>query len=209
MRTAVRAAWPSLITTYEGRIPHLYLDTKQLVTFGLGNMVDTGAAVTDYGLTRPWRTKAGDLVTEATIKTEYTRIKARADLAPKGGGAYAPIATLTLTGTDIDEALWDTTDTYWAVLAKTLPELEDWPADAQLALLNMAWNLGPAFLGSSWPTFTAAAKAADFAGCAVSCVRAARAPRDYRNRRLFLNAALAIDEKLDLERLWDQALPKE
>jgi GH24 family phage-related lysozyme (muramidase) len=192
MRSSVRAAWPAFITLYEGRVPWLYLDTVKLVTFGLGNMVDAGSSITDFGITRPWRTLAGELVNEAAIRADFARVQARTDLADNGGFAFESVARLRLRDADIDEAMWVTADRYWVTLAGQLPDLEEWPADAQLALLNMAWNLGPNFLGAGWPNFTAGAKAGDFVKCANECMRSVKAKRDYRNRSLFYHAA-AVD----------------
>ena len=192
MRATTANAWPGFISAWEGRVPFLYLDTKKLATFGLGIMVDTGTAMTEFGQSQPWRKKSGQLASRAEIRDEYDRIHAREDLAPRGGFAFRAVATLRLDETVIDDTLGQKTAQFWDRISLDLPYLEDWPADAQLALANMMWNLGPRFLGPRWPKFTEAAKAGDFAGCAASCVRAVRAPRDFRNRLLFLTAAAVI-----------------
>lgn len=192
MRTTTEATWPDFISTWEGRVPFLYLDTQKLATFGLGIMVDTGSGMTAFGLSQPWRDKNDHRVSDATIRAEYDRIHAREDLAPKGGFAFRTVATLRLDDAAIDRTLQQKTDESWGQLRSVLPELEGWPADAQLALANMAWNLGPRFLGPRWPNFTRAAKAGDFAKCAVHCLRAVQAKRDFRNRLLFLTAAAVV-----------------
>lgn len=201
MRTATKAAWPKFIGTWEGRVPFLYLDTKKLATFGLGIMVDTGREMTDYGLSQPWRNKDGQQVTRAKIRAEYDRIHAREDLASKGGFAFEPIATLHLDDEAIDRTLHEKTREFEKTLEDELPRLDEWPADAQLALANMAWNLGPRFLGPRWPNFTAGAQATDFAECAVHCLREVQARRDFRNRLLFLTAAAAVAIGRDPDKL--------
>ena len=40
MRPSVFAAFPGFITRFEGRLPFMYLDTKGLVTTGVGNLID-------------------------------------------------------------------------------------------------------------------------------------------------------------------------
>lgn len=204
MRPAVAAAWPGFIARWEGRTDHMYLDTRGYVTFGVGRKIDDAGVISAYGLTRPWRDADGDLVLEAVIAQEWRTIKARTDLQSRGGYAYASIAALSLDGRDIDEALADTTGQFWATLVRSLPGLPEWPADAQLGLANMAYHLGPNFLGSSWPSFTAAARTADFAGCAAHCQTSARTPRDRANAQLFTNAAAAAfaGPAISPEELW-------
>lgn len=189
MRPAAAAAWPGFIARWEGRTDHMYLDTRGYVTFGVGRKIDDAGAISAYGLTRPWRDPAGRLVLEAVIAQEWRTIKARTDLQSRGGYAYASIATLSLDDRDVDEALADTTEQFWATLVRSLPQLPEWPADAQLGLANMAYHLGPNFLGASWPAFTGFARTADFAGCATHCQTSARTARDRANVQLFTNAA--------------------
>jgi GH24 family phage-related lysozyme (muramidase) len=205
VRESVRLAWPVSVSKWEGRVEHMYLDTKGYATFGIGRKIEDSGKLSDYGLTRPWRDRAGRLVLESAIRTEFDRIHARPELARKGGHAYVTVATLHLAGVDIDEALMDTTATFWGVLIKSLPDVKAWPADAQLALLDMAYHMGPNFLGPSWPKFTAGAKAGDFTRCAANCSTANSSPRDAFHVRLFSNAAAVRANKADDEKLWGGA----
>jgi len=107
-------------------------------------------------------------------------------------------------------------DRFWNTLRGYLPDIDTWPAPAQLGLLSMAWGLGPHFpkAGLGWPKFTAAAKARQFAvfkkaadgtyeldkdgerivigGCAYECV-IRNSARNGVNADLFL-AAARVDE---------------
>lgn len=206
-RATVLAAWPKFIAAFEGRIPTMYMDTLNYVTFGVGRKIEEFSTISDYGLTRPWRDIQGGLVLESAIRSEFTMINRHTELSPKGGAAFEAVATLHINGPDIDEALLDTTATFWEVMVRTLPDASAWPADAQVALLNMGYNLGPNFLGSRWPRFTAAAKAGDFAACADSCSTANHTTRDHRNALLFRNAARVHFAGLDPDRLYDSGVP--
>jgi GH24 family phage-related lysozyme (muramidase) len=202
VRASAAAAWPAFCTSYEGRCTWLYLDTLRLPTTGLGHRVFTIADM----VALPWQ-KGDRPATDAEKRTEWTRIGNRTDLAPKGGYAYRSVATLHLTDATVDDLLTKDTPAYWDPLVKVLPDLEQWPADAQLAIIDMSYNLGAYFLGSKWPNFTKAAKAGDFTGCAVSCLRAVKAPRDYRHQRLFTNAATVAMLGADPDTLWDTRTP--
>jgi len=79
---------------------------------------------------------------------------------------------------------------FWGILRGHLPDIDSWPASAQLGLLSMAWGLGPHFpqTGGEWPRFAAAAKRRDFLGCAAeSEIR--NSARNEVNADLFRAAA--------------------
>ena len=76
---------------------------------------------------------------------------------------------------------------------------QDWPADAQLGLLSMAWAMGPAF---KFPNFQAACARQDFQAAADQCHMAdgnnpGLRPRNAANRQLFLSAAGASNGDVD------------
>jgi hypothetical protein len=199
MRASAAAAWPALCTQYEGRCYWLYLDTLFYPTTGLGYRVVDLESMRSL----PWLTSADTPATQNQIDAEWRKINNRRDLAAKGGFAYKSAASLHLDDVAVDGLLAITTSTFWSTLTKTLPDLDAWPADAQLALMDMAWNLGPNFLGPKWPNFTKAAKAANFDAAAASCLRSVKAPRDYRHQRMFTNAAAVVHHDLDPAVLWD------
>lgn len=85
------------------------------------------------------------------------------------------------------------------------PTLEEYPADAQLGILSMAWACGPGF-PRTFKNFTRSVLNGDWAGAAASCkIREAGnpgvVPRNKANRTCFGNAAIVIQGNLDRERL--------
>lgn len=208
MRTSVAAAWPAICSEHEGRLDWLYLDTRGLVTTGIGFLMDDGTGTAPEACLSLGWTDQGRPATRAQIASAWRVVKARTDLAPRGGFAFRDVTSLRLPGQVIDALLRAKTLEFWSVLAAQLVNLETWPADAQLALLDMAWQLGPRFLGSKWPNFTAAAHASDFARCSEHCsVRQASAGRNGDRIRWFRNAAQVVE--LDSARgvLWDTETP--
>ena len=150
MRATVSAAWPAFCAQYEGRLSTIYLDTKGLATTGTGNLIDSVAAAQAL----PWLTKTGARATPAQIEAEWKQIKARQSIRSQGGYAYVKYATLHLDDATIDSLLFGVTSTFWARLSQTLPAISTYPADAQLALLDLSWQNGAGFLdlksGSSY-----------------------------------------------------------
>lgn len=209
MHASVQTAWPRVAREHEGVVPWLYLDSVEKVTAGIGTLLDTGTGkAPESCLSLPWTTQ-GRRATRAEIASAWLLVKSRTDLAPRGGYAFRDVTTLRLDDRTIDGLLMARTREFWSALLSQLPDLEGWPADAQLALIDWSYQVGPWALGPKWPSFTAAAHSADFAKCAQHCsVKQANAARNGARIRWFQNAAKV--EALDLSRskLWDKATPE-
>lgn len=208
MRAAVVKAWPAMADLYEGRCWWMYLDTKRLVTTGLGILLETVGEAQTY----VWRrvSDAGE-ATDAEVAAEYARVRKLTALAKLGGFAYRPSAKLRLSDAQIDAGLWETTNRFWARLAEHWPRLELWPADAQLAALDLIWQNGPDLtevkrLGLYvWPNMRAAFHAQDWERAAAAVPGSG--PRAERRAKLFRNAAEVARLGLDREKLWDKTTP--
>jgi len=204
MRASVSAVWYTSIKSYEGYTNWLYFDTHNppLATTGVGNMIDAGGKLNDFGLALPWQFKDGTYATEKQISAEYTRLKALG-INKQGGYAYKDYAELFL---DEDVVKWMValkTDEFFNILEKFFTEIEMWPADAQLAIMNMAWWMGPNFV-NSWPNFSAACKAQDWIRASENCTTVNPSARNPHNVKRFLNAAKVRFGGLDPEVLYDQ-----
>jgi hypothetical protein len=182
-------------------VPFMYQDTKNLITTGIGNLLDTSGkpspTVTPAALRLPWLKADGSRASPNEIAAEWTRIRARPDLAPLGGGRYASVATLHLDDAAIQNLAYGTLKDFEATLMRFFPAYASWPADAQLGLLSMSWGLGPNF-APGYPKFTAAANASppNFAIAAEeSSMKNAR--RDAVNAVLFSNAAQVVAQNSD------------
>ena len=210
MHASVAEAWPTVAREHEGVMSHAYLDTVEKVTVGVGSLFDDGTGKPpDVFLALPW-TVGGKPAPRAVNAASWLAVKARTDLAPRGGSAFRDVTAIRLDAQTITDLLMERTGQFWDILAATLPDLEQWPADAQLALLDLGYQLGPRFLGPRWPNFTAAAHAGDFAKCGDhSAVRQASPGRNERRERWFDNAALVVELDIDRKRLWLDETPKE
>lgn len=207
MRSTVAFAWPTFCAQYEGICSWMYCDTKLKVTTGIGFLIDSVAAAQAL----PWWKADGKLASPAEVEVEWRRVKALTALAPRGGFAYASSAVLHIMRADIDRVLMEKTAQFWARLSETLPDIESFPADAQMAVLDEAWQNGPGFLdlrsGGNyvWAGTRAALLSQNF-DLAADHVPGTGA-RAGRRRRLFHNAAEVVRLELDPERLWDADTP--
>jgi hypothetical protein len=205
----------------EGVIQWMYLDVKGLVTTGIGNLIDGGKEGADPkpgddkgALALPWvNRKTKKKATKEEIAAEWQMIKGKTELAKTGAsnpksGAVA-FATLELAMDDIEDLVAKKLESNGVELAKHFPGFKDFPADAQLGLLSMAWALGGAF-AKGYPTFAKAVNKKtgkdadpDWAAAGKDCAMSEKGnpgvkPRNVADRLCFANA-LAVDADDDVD----------
>src|SRR5215469_10503422 len=202
MRQAVRDNFKSFNTKFEGYLDFMYGDVKNLVTTGMGNLIDP----IGQALSLPWVNADGSPASQQQITDAWNAVKARTDLNQKGGRAYKSVTSIRLTDDGINQLFMSRADSNEKYLKKTYPGFDNWPADAQLALHSMAWAMGPAF---KFPTFKADVNAdpPDFAKAAIdSHMNAAGnpglVPRNAANKKLFENAAAVLKYNADPDKLY-------
>jgi DNA-binding Xre family transcriptional regulator len=208
MRPAARAGFMVLTPKLEGAVGFLYLDVRGLATTAWGVLVEPVAA----SLRLPWRRPDGTPANEKDIREDYARVKARTDLAQRGGMAYRNVAQLRLTQEALELVTFRKLDQIWTHLRGRFAELDTWPADAQLALVSHAWAVGPAF---QWPMLLAALKSQNFTMAAVECTLREEGnhgvkPRNVANRIMWRNAAIVKKHGMNPDVLhWPKALDDE
>jgi GH24 family phage-related lysozyme (muramidase) len=201
MQESVKTRFRGFNEPFEGLVPFMYLDIKGLVTVGVGNLIDPLELALELPFQwkdKPGITTPGDLATPGQIVEEWNRLKNDVSLAQKGHRACEPITNLELH----DEALNALIERRLAGNEKFLKrqkaflEFENWPADAQLGLLSMAWAMGPGG-PVNFRKFSAACERLDFVNAALECKmnevgNPGLVPRNRANRMLFENAAAVL-----------------
>ena len=185
-------------------VRYMHLDVKGFVTIGAGNRIDP----LSVALSLPFRYKnksgvanAGQFATSDAIETEWKLLQGQPALAQNGYWACDPLTELELDIAAIDMLVDERLQQNESCLKRqpVFKDFEQWPADAQLGLLSMAWVMGPAF-PSHWPRFSAACARMDFAAAADSCKMGVGGnpgviQRNHSNAQLFHNAASVIEGK--------------
>lgn len=155
-----------LIKAGEGSIPHMYLDTVGKVTIGVGNMLRNAEAATRL----PFIVKeTGDDASDAEIIAEFELVAEQE--SGRSARYYKRYTKLVLRKDAIDKLLDKRLQQFTRRLRKDFEGFDDFPPDAQLGLLDMAFNLGNHGLITKFPSFTRAARARDWAKCAQECRR--------------------------------------
>ncbi|HWO14805.1 MAG TPA: hypothetical protein VNN80_35120 [Polyangiaceae bacterium] len=199
MHASARAGWQQYITRDEGEVAHMYLDTKGLMTVGIGNLIDPVSLATplpfQFKAVNKAKAPAGRVATHAEIEAEWKFIKNHPDRAKfisKGHRQCEPVTDLELSSANIRQLFDNKTADNERQLRGYFSDYDFWPADAQIALMAMAWGLGAGF-PARWPKFTAACRKKDFdAAAADSRVKTWRAHRNEGSLRLFGNAARVL-----------------
>ncbi len=208
MRPSVRAAFVGFTTPIEGCVPWMYLDVKGLVTTAIGNLIDP----IQYALPLPWLHQDGSAAARDEIAAEWLRVKGDPVAAKRGHLYTEGITQLRLDAQGVALVVSRKLDQNDQHLRARFPEWEEWPADAQLATLSMAWACGPAF---RFPGLEAELRARRFNMAAGECHISEQGnpgvvPRNRANLALYRNAWKVVAYKLDPAALiWPAVLDDE
>lgn len=222
MQPGLASQWQTITGKFEGAgLNYMYTDGIGCVTTGYGNLIDCAATnssgkVDCTGCSTPpvsatslgWlRNSTGVLASPTEVVGEWQTVK-------NGGAKYAStnaakVTTLHLSADTIQTLFNSVTASDEAAIRKFIPKYDSLPADAQLALLSMAWAEGTAGLASfktlvnavnaSPPDFNTAANESHMQGVGIDA-------RNAMDKLAFQNAAVVLQKNLDPSALyWPQS----
>ena len=172
------------LESFEGSIPWMYRDTVGKVTVGVGVMLSDAAAA----VALPFR--AGDQpASAAEIAAEFSRV----DALPMGRAAhfYRRDGGLELAQSEITSLLQSVVLRFEAQLRERIAGYDGFPDPAKMALLDMAYNLGPEGLLTGFPKLIQAAETGNWKQAAVQCFRhGPGAARNQWTQAMFLGGVL-------------------
>ena len=152
----------------EGKVPWMHKDRRGLVTIGIGNQIHDLEKHPKWNNPLKYRHKQGKTVTKADIKADHERVKNFPP--PYDESSFESITMLRLK----KNAMTDLVNQKLNSLEHTLinshwyNQFGFWPADAQMAILGLAYACGDGAV-CSWPEFREACKHADFIKAAEHC----------------------------------------
>jgi GH24 family phage-related lysozyme (muramidase) len=187
MTSDIESSWDEVLTDFEnweGKISHMYLDTKGLVTVGIGKMLPNIAAAQELDFVRRADAVAA---TAEEIAADFSAVSAQA--AGKIAGTYRKYTSLDLPDEAIGDLLKTVVEGFENDLEQSFAGYDSYPLPAKRALLDMIYNLGLDGL-LKFKKMKASVEAGDWTTAAAQCHR--NGPSDERNnwtRDLFLDAA--------------------
>jgi hypothetical protein len=210
MRPSVARGFLAITNEHEGTVPWPYLDRRGLVTTAVGNLIEimdannvgTGNPTSAF-FAMPWKNASGEPASRTEMQNAFDAVKERQDLVEAGGGklgggspAFAALSQIRLgpPGTGVNvltpeilQVVTGVLQSFENTIKRDVPNFEQLPADAQLALLEHAWAVGPNLGG--WPKLRAALAANDFQAAQIEDHQVGVTPlRDQMTRELWQNA---------------------
>lgn len=162
----------SLITTLlqkleqqEGRVAHMYLDTRGYVTVGVGHMIsDENKAVAIPFIHRD----TGQAATADDIRKEYNALKKRPYGRRYSANTFQPYTSLELTNGTIDQLTRKHIQSFTNELQTIYgtAAFNAMPDKVKLALYDMIFNLGMPKLKNEYPNFNRHINNSDWAAAA-------------------------------------------
>lgn len=207
-------------------MPKMYIDSKGYVTTGIGNLIGTTpknpleAVIKSEALRYPWKRDDGSLASREEILSAFETVK-NSGMNNAGGGNQTHLTNISLDRSFIYDLFDEKAEEFESRLKEDFPLFDQWPADAQLALMSMSWGLGPAF-ARGFPKFTAAANqlipdfeqmakeafSRDFTAAYAKFPEiAGKISRNMAHESMFMNAAKALQSKANADILfWPHAV---
>ena len=182
---------------YEGNIPHMYLDSKGLVTVGVGHLLKTVQDAQKLNFLSADNKKA----TAAMIKEDFDAVMKR----PKNQEAndYKPYTKLHLDAKDILLLLELHINKFYLQLKTNYNGFDLFPVEVKLALFDMGFNIGTFGLKTKFPTFNAAISKKDWATAARESHRKAPVSEERNSyvKKLLEKAAQSTTKSAALNHL--------
>jgi GH24 family phage-related lysozyme (muramidase) len=167
---ALKAKLRKKLEQYEGRVEHMYLDTKGYVTVGVGHMMSSAEEAKKVAFVNA---ASGAAATKKEIEDEYTLIKSKPFGTAYPAKRFKSYTKLKLTDSTINEI----TNKHIASFEGELKliygatEFKAYPENAKLALFDMIFNLGMSKLKTGYPNFNKYIKANDYKNAALESNR--------------------------------------
>jgi GH24 family phage-related lysozyme (muramidase) len=173
------------IAPFEGNIPHMYLDTEGFVTVGIGNMLPSSDAASALAFTNR---ATQNPATKEEIKTDFDSVSAQEKA--KAAKYYRQFTKLDFPDIEVNRLFQIRVAEFQKQLRQAYSDHDTYPDPAQLALLDMAFNLGTGALKKKWPKLNQAIDKQDWVDAAEQCNRpGANAVRNAGTKALFEQAA--------------------
>ncbi|WNO59745.1 glycoside hydrolase family protein [Rheinheimera sp. MMS21-TC3] len=186
---SLKVTLKSQIERYEGRVPHMYLDTKGFVTVGVGHLLKDAAAAKQIAFIVR---ETGQPASAKQIEEEFNLIKSRffgEDYVARDFKAFTKLQlTETVMNAQVDHHIKTFEKELKSIYGSA--EFSAFPNKVKLALFDMIFNLGMTKLKNTFPKFNKHIKAGDYKKAALESSR-----KDIASERNAYVYNLLVNEK--------------
>lgn len=190
LNATVKSEVSKNIETYEGRIPHLYLDTVGKVTVGIGHMVSNRVAMATVTMYKPAAKNLLKLATFQEKQDEYDAIIKQPFGRRYSAGSYKRHTTLLMKDPDINaqrdkhiQSFYTELTGYYSTVNGFSIDFDVMPEEVQKALFDMVFNLGITKLKNQYTKMNGFIKVEKWADAAGQSNRMGISP--LRNKYVF------------------------
>ncbi len=199
MHPSVIAGWRQFNEPNEGWLNFMYTDDEApsdafpsgIVTVGMGNALESVEAAQALPFVNP----DGSPADGATIAAQYEAVRT----GPRDSSVNAgPLTTIRLPDAAVQALVEKALAADEAELRRYFPGWDEFPADAQMAVLSKAWAMGPGF-AAGFPQFTADMNAGRFSPAGVTDGKyrgVGTQRRQAQEAQCLQNAQTVVDEDL-------------
>lgn len=163
---------------FEGSIPHLYLDTRNHMTCGVGLLLTSLSAAA-----------ALPFAPIGALPGDWARVSAMPGGLP--ASRYGLVCKASLPSAAM-RRLFETKCGEFELKLRAIYEWDALPEAARVALMDMAYNLGAGALATKWPSLNAAVSSGNWTAASKQCRRQGVQPeRNIQTAALFASCARA------------------
>lgn len=200
----VRTEVSKNIENYEGRIPHLYLDTVGKITVGIGHMIPNKTSMSTVKMYKKSSSNNSSvLATMAEKHAEYDSIKKQPYGRNYGSASFKKHTTLIIKDFDMNaqrdkhiQSFYQELSRYYSVANGFIQPFDTMPVNVQKALFDMVFNLGITRLKVQYVKFNGFIKLGKWADAAKQSNRLGISP--LRNKYVYdlLNSKQNLQVKI-------------
>jgi GH24 family phage-related lysozyme (muramidase) len=190
LSTIVKTEVNKNIEKYEGRIPHLYLDTVGKVTVGIGHMVPNKVAMSTVAMYKKGANNILVIATAAEKDVEYDAIKKQPFGWNYEATSFKKHTTLIMKDEDINaqrdkhiQSFYKELTGYYTTANGFTKAFDTMPSEVQKALFDMVFNLGITKLKNQYIKFNGFIKSEKWDDAAKQSNRLGISP--IRNKYVF------------------------
>jgi len=167
---ALKAKLRKKLEQYEGRVEHMYLDTKGYVTVGVGHMMSSAEEAKKVAFINA---SSNAQASKKEIEDEFALIKSKPFGAAYPARRFKSSTKLKLTDSTINELTNKHITSFEGELKQIYgaTEFNTHPENVKLALFDMIFNLGMPKLKTGYPKFNKYIKAKDYKNAALESNR--------------------------------------
>ena len=167
---AVKAKLRKKLEQYEGRVEHMYLDTRGFVTVGVGHMMSSAEEAKKVAFINA---ASSAQASKKEIEDEFALIKSKPFGAAYPARRFKSSTKLKLTDSTINELTNKHITSFEGELKQIYgaTEFNTHPENVKLALFDMIFNLGMPRLKTGYPKFNKYIKVKDYKNAALESNR--------------------------------------